>query len=90
MESFENIKNKVIRDTKGDIISANGFDKGEYVVFDRNLGAYSDAMFKIKKYFELNSRAYIDYGFGTQPIDDFFFRGYRKPTQEEIDDFKNN
>lgn len=88
MESFENIKNKIIRDNKGNIISANGFGLKEYVVFDSKLGAYSDSIFKIKKYFEINGRAYVDYGVGISPIDDFFFRGYRKATQEEIDGTK--
>jgi len=91
MESFENIKNKIIRNSNGEIISANNFGICEYIVFDRSLGAYSDAMFRIDGYFEQNYlghlRTYVEYDGGILPLDDFFSRGYRKPTQSEIDDY---
>lgn len=95
MESYENIKNKVIRDAGGNIISANGFGIGDYVVFDRSIGAYSDAIFRIEDYFEQNylgnNRAYVEYeGHGISPIDDFFSRGFRKPTQSEIDNYEED
>ena len=47
MESYENIKNKVITNNSGDIISVNNFGINEYIVFDRSLGAFTDVMFRI-------------------------------------------
>lgn len=91
MESYENIKNKVIRDKNGDIISSNNFAIGEYIVFDRSLGGYSDAIFRIDGYFEQNYvghlSTYVEYDGGISPIDDFFSKGYRKATQSEIDGY---
>ncbi len=85
MESYENIKNAVVRDSNDNIIQANGFNIGEYIVFDRKLGAYSDNIFRIDEYIEMSGRSYIKYEGGMQPIDDFFRRGgYRKATTDEI------
>ena len=48
-------------------------------------------MFRIDGYFEQNYlghlRTYVEYDGGISPVDDFFSRGYRKPTQSEIDDY---
>lgn len=88
----EDIKNNVIRDSHNNIISANGFNIGDYVVFDRSLGGYSDAIFLIEEYFEHtllgNTRSYIKYDGGMAPIDDFFYSGgFRKATKLEIQNY---
>jgi len=91
MESYENIKNKVITNNSGDIISVNNFGINEYIVFDRSLGALTDVMFRIDGYFEQKYlgqlRIYVEYDNTDLPVDDFFYRGYRKATQSEIDDY---
>lgn len=90
MESYENIVNKVVR-VNNNIVSANGFSVGDYVVFDRSLGAYSDCIFRIDGYFEQNYlghlRSYVEYDGGMSPIADFFVRGWRNATPKEISEY---
>ena len=92
-ETFENLKNKIQRDSNGDIISFNGFKRGDFIVFDRSLGGYSDCIFRIDDYFELNSyyttnRSYVEYDGGISPVDDFFSKGSRHATQTEINEYE--
>lgn len=90
MESYEDIINKVVR-VNNDIVSANGFSVGDYVVFDRSLGAYSDCIFRIDGYFEQSYlghlRSYVEYDGGISPINDFFGKGWRKATLKEISEY---
>ena len=69
MENYENIKNLVVRDIDGKIISTNGFCVGDEVLSEIN-GEHI-----INQYFELNGRAYVRYDNNKKaPIDDFFYR----------------
>lgn len=88
MIPFEEIKNKVVRDSSGNVIEVQGFKPKDYVVFDRSLGGYSDTYFKIKKFYDQtilgSTRVYIDYYDGFAPVDDFFTKGFRTPNKDEI------
>lgn len=92
MSKYEEIKNNVIRDNNNTVIEVQGFKPGDYIVFERSLGAYSDKMFKIKRFYDQtifgHTRVYIDYQLhhysGSLPVDDFFFKGFRKANENEL------
>lgn len=78
------------RDINGKIISIHGFNRGDYIVFDRSIGGYSDAIFKITDYLEINNISYVEYDdHGTSDINSFFSNGYRRATKQEIKDYNN-
>lgn len=78
----------VIRNSENQIIEIDGYTVDDYIVFDRSIGGYSDAIYQIKEFYEKNGEIYVvDDLPSYTPYKEYFGGGRRKPTTQEINDY---